>query len=270
MLRLNKNKNILLSLRDRELNSVTEPYKLSLNIISQYIRSDTTHYSHNWTKESKKAMTYEFGKLYFEDHSLCYSIYGRECQPSLLHHFKAKSANKKFIDVVTYNTPISKTFENCECKLSKCSCTSSFILCLTEDNWLCQYNLNTGKLMTEVYVLPTDFKLNFKYCDWDKYGETIVLTSQRNPFKEKFYASESGHLNKDDVIVNLAVFKAFPIEFVALLEIKRSIFGVACKHVNVGDGLLILGINHARVHIYSFDDVLAEGMYVFVFVSNSL
>lgn len=260
MFRLKKNKNILLSLRDRELNTVTEPYKLSLNIISQYIRSDTTCYKHSWTKQSKKAMTYEFGHLYFEDYSLCYSIYGRDCQPSLLHRFKAKNAQKKIIDVVTYNTPLPKTFENCQCDISKCSCHSKFILCLTEDNWLCQYNLNTGRLMTEVYVLPIDFKLNFKYCDWDKYGEKIVLTSQRNPFKEKLYASESQHLNKDDVVCNLAVFQAFPIEFLALLEIKRSVFGVTCKHVNVGDGLLILGINHDRVHIYSFEDVLAEGI----------
>lgn len=251
MFRLKKNRNILCSLRERELNSVSEPYRLSLNIISQLIRSDNTYYKYSWYQQSKKPIVYDFGILYFDQHKSCYSVYGRSCEPSLLHNLKSSSAKKKIVDVIAYNSPVHKTFENCECEISKCSCVSRFILCLTDDSWLCQYNLNTGELMSETYVQRINCEAKFKYCDWDEYAERLVLTSRLSSAKS-------------DVVVNMAVFTAFPIQFSALFEIKKSIFGSTCKHANVNDQLLILGMGYNRVHIYNFCEVLAEGINTFL------
>ncbi|KFM63677.1 DDB1- and CUL4-associated factor 17, partial [Stegodyphus mimosarum] len=105
--------------------------------------------------------------------------------------------------------------------------------------------------MREIYV-GSNFR--FKYCNWDMYGERITLTSSLKPYKNILTGPKG-----DDIVANLAVFTVLPLEFYAVLQIKRSVFGKTCNHVNVSEELLILGIGTADVHIYSFPEVIREG-----------
>ncbi|GIZ02659.1 hypothetical protein CEXT_7381 [Caerostris extrusa] len=247
MFRLKKNKNIVCTLQDREINT-TSPYKLSLNILSQLIRSNNRSFKQSWSKESPKPIVYDCGLLYFDNQRHCYNIFGSKGQPSLTK-LKDDSNSKKIVDRISYSFPVIKT--ECSCNRHPCICLSRYILYVTDDNWLIQRNPFTGVIYKKVYVKRSDgFNFNFKYIDWNVYAQEFVLTTKLNPFFEV--------TGKKDVVVNLAVFTIFPLQFKALLEIRRSVFGKTCRHVNVSDQLLILGMGSTRVHIYSFDATLAN------------
>ncbi|GFU20203.1 DDB1- and CUL4-associated factor 17 [Nephila pilipes] len=248
MFRLKKNKNIICTLRDREMNSVPSPYKYSLNIMCQLIQSDQTFYESSWFEQSTRPIMYDSGILYFDNHRKCYSIYGSKGQPSATR-LSDTNNSKKVKDVISYSSPTFKM--ECTCKLHPCTCLSKFIMYITEDNWLIQRNPYSGVIYKQVYVKRTDRNFKFQYCDWNVYAEQFVLTTKLSPDDKEMFP-------QSDVVVNVAVFTVFPFEFKALLEIKRSVFGKACKHVNVADQLLILGMGYDRVHIYSFDELMAK------------
>ncbi|GFY67018.1 DDB1-and CUL4-associated factor 17 [Trichonephila inaurata madagascariensis] len=248
MFRLKKNKNILSTLRDREMNVIPSPYKYSLNIMSQLIKSDQTIYESSWYKQSSKPIMYDNGILYFDNYRNAYTIYGSKGQPSATK-LSDPSNSKKVKDVISYSSPVFKM--ECTCKLHPCTCLSNFIIYITDDNWLFQRNPYSGDTYNQVYVKRSDRNFKFKYCDWNVYAEQFILTTKLDPDENEMFPGS-------DAVVNLAVFGVFPLEFKALFEIKRSVFGKACKHANVADRLLIIGMGYHRVHIYSFDELLAK------------
>ncbi|XP_023225442.1 DDB1- and CUL4-associated factor 17-like [Centruroides sculpturatus] len=55
----------------------------------------------------------------------------------------------------------------------------------------------------------------------------------------------------------------FPLEFIALTEIDRKIFGNKCNHVNVSEGLLIVGYGSASngtIQLYNFRQLIKDGI----------
>ncbi|KAF8787461.1 DDB1- and CUL4-associated factor 17 like protein [Argiope bruennichi] len=250
MLRLKKNKNIVCTLYDREINATSTPYKLSLNIMCQLIQSKQSFYESSWTKESSRPIVYDGGLIYFNNHKSCYNIYGYENKPSLTKLTNI-NGSERILDVISYAAPVFK--QECNCEVCPCSCLSRSIIYITKDNWLIRRNPITGVILNKIYTKRLDRIFNFQYIDWNIYSKEVILTTKLNPEKEP-----SSNI---DVVVNLAVFTSFPLEFRALLEIRRSVFGKACRHVNVSDQLLILGMNLDWVHIYSFEDVLANSIF---------
>lgn len=95
----------------------------------------------------------------------------------------------------------------------------------------------------------------FKYCDWDIYGDRFVLTSILNPDRRR----DGNSSRKTDVVVDIAVFSAFPFEFFMLFEVKRSVFGESCSAANLSDQHMVIGLGHANVNIYSFVDFINLG-----------
>lgn len=258
MLRTKKNKHLLMTLHDREINNACAPYFLSISVISQLLRSDTPLYNNYWQKSSKRPITYDCGYLYFNDYTSCFTLYGKNCMPSPLFKLQKSRARKKISDVISYSIPVYKTLDNtCKCCFQTCVCWSQYLLSVTEDNWLCQHAMSSGELIREFYVNRIGQKFSFKYCDWDVYSDRFVLTSTLNPD-----ISRESTL-KFNVVVNLAIFTAFPFEFFALLEIKRSIFGDNCTAANISDQHLILGMGHSQVNIYSFIDFINQGNFLY-------
>lgn len=258
MLRSRKNKSIVSILQDRELNNKCAPYFLSLNIISQLLRKNNSDalYKDYWKKSCHRPMTYDCGYLYFSNYTEFCSIYSEHGTKSFpMFKMQKSRAKMKISDVISYSIPVYKNIDNiCKCELQACTCLSQCLLSVSEDNWLCQHLMVNGKLIREVYVNCFGQKFLFKYCDWDVYGDRFVLTSTLNPDVPK-----TGEKKKTDVVVKLAVFTMFPFEFLALLEIKRSVFGENCTAANISDQHLILGKGSFQVHIYSFEDFLIQG-----------
>ncbi|GBM94827.1 DDB1- and CUL4-associated factor 17 [Araneus ventricosus] len=224
----------------------------------QLIRSKQSFYKCSWTKESLRPIVYEGGLLYFNNHKTSYNIYGFETQPSLTKLTNI-SGSARIMDVISYTSPVLNL--ECSCKMQPCTCLSRYIMYVTKDNWLVLRNPITGSIFSQTYIKRSDRIFNFQYIDWNVYSKEVILTTKLNPEKEPS--------SNVDVVVNLAVFTTFPLEFRALLEIRRSVFGKTCRHVNVSDQLLILGMNLDWVHIYSFEDVLENSVFTLYKLGDS-
>ncbi|XP_049520163.1 DDB1- and CUL4-associated factor 17 isoform X2 [Dermacentor silvarum] len=67
--------------------------------------------------------------------------------------------------------------------------------------------------------------------------------------------------SKPRVLITIAVFAMFPLQFKGMLEIDRAIFGKECNHANVSEGLLIVGTGSTltgAVRLYNFRNILEE------------
>lgn len=256
MLSSGKKESVISIFRDRELGNRCAPHFLSWKVASQLIRSKSRSslYPNYWKRTSHRDISYDTGYLYFSNYTeYCALRCVNEKLPPL-HPLGKTAAKKRVSDALSYTIPVYKNIDDiCKCSPQPCICLSQYILSVSEDNWLCQHLMKNGKLIKTYYINRFGHKFLFKYCNWDIYGERFILSSTLNP------GANTGTAKKGDTVVNLAIFTAFPIEFFALLEIKRSVFGENCTAVNTTEQLLIIGLGQSYVHIYNFDDFLKGG-----------
>lgn len=261
MLNSRKNRPVVSMLRDRELNIGYSPYFTSLEIATQLIRSDKKSlYTTTWKKSSPKEIAYDSGNLYFSNYKqYCPVNLSSKKQPPPFYKMEKSLAKKRVSDAISYSaTSVIKDVQDiCQCETLRCMCLSPYLLSISEDNWLCQHSMASGKIMKQIYVNVIGQKVKFKYCDWDMYGERFILTTTRHhyPFRNTS--------QKNDVLANIAVFKTFPIEFYALMDVKRSVFGHNVTAVSISNQSLIIGLGSTYVAIYNFDDFLKQGEYHF-------
>ncbi|XP_037565429.2 DDB1- and CUL4-associated factor 17-like [Dermacentor silvarum] len=115
-----------------------------------------------------------------------------------------------------------------------------------------------GKVHQEIYLgSPNRYK--FKHIDWETHGETIILQSLHNHSHPQL--TQPAARSKPRVLITIAVFAMFPLQFKGMLEIDRAIFGKECNHANVSEGLLIVGTGSTltgAVRLYNFRNILEE------------
>lgn len=262
MLNSRKNRSVVSMLRDRELNIGYSPYFTSLEVATQLIRSNKKSlYTNTWKKSSPKEIAYDSGNLYFFNYKqYCPVNLSNNKKPPPFYKMEKSLAKKRVSDAISYSaTSVIKDVQNiCQCESLRCMCLSPYLLTISEDNWLCQHSMASGKIMKQIYVTVVGQKVKFKYCDWDMYGERFILTTTRH-----HYPFRNTVTQKNDVLANIAVFKTFPIEFYALMDIKRSVFGNNVTAVSISNQSLIIGLGSTYVAIYNFDDFLKQGEHYF-------
>ncbi|XP_022237926.1 DDB1- and CUL4-associated factor 17-like isoform X2 [Limulus polyphemus] len=235
----------------RELNLTGSNYRLSLKLLHKLICDKKSSFLKIWEAHSKQPITCEDGKLYFDNYHTCLTLCGRNSLPSTLYKLKSRSKEKRIEDCIVYSGPLFKTLT--EPKLQQ-----AFFLALTGDNWLECYSNQTGELLQQVYLGPTA-RYKFRHVDWETHGEQVVIQSVQN--QSVTPTTQPGI--RPRVLEAIAMFSVFPMEFKALVEIDREVFGKDCNHVNISEGLLIIGVGNSatgRVRLYNFVQVVKEGL----------
>lgn len=236
----------------RQINAIPSPTKICLKILRRLIESEDSIYRQIWKTSSQQPILCEDGKLYLNNYSKCLTLRGDNGFPSELYSLPQGGRFQRIVDAVVYSGPVYDLVN------SEPECYKPFFVSLSADNWLRSYDNFTGKLLQEVYIgCPS--KLKYQHCDWETYGKQLVLTSALNVV----IRGETSARKKPRVLATLAVFTVLPLQFVALLEIDREIFGDNCNHVNVSEGMLVIGTGttlSGALRLYDFTQVLQQSI----------
>ncbi|XP_064459526.1 DDB1- and CUL4-associated factor 17-like [Ornithodoros turicata] len=227
----------------RELGITKSAYRLSLKILRQLICDKNTTFTKIWETQSKHPIAVEDGYIYLHNYRTCLTLCGINSLPSLLYKLPPDAKNKRIEDALVYSGPLHRLPPSArDCK--------ALFLSLTGDNWIYCHDKMTGNVCQEIY-LGSPGRYKFKHIDWETHGETIILQSLHNQS-----ATIGG---KPRVLITVAVFSMFPIQFKGMLEIDRAVFGKDCNHANVTEGLLIVGAGstlNGTVRLYNFADII--------------
>lgn len=247
MPKIREENNVIQQLWQRQLSLIRNPYRLSLKILRKLVCNKHSTFIKVWESHSKQPILCEDGKLYFNNYQSCFTLNGHNCLPSELYKLPALSKQKKIEDAIIYSGPVIEFTTQIETY-------KAFFLGLTKDNWLNSYDNLTGQKLQDIYLGPLN-RYKFKRVEWETHGENIIVTSIQNQIQVQG--------TRPRVLVAIAMLSAFPLEFIALLEIDRKIFGNKCNHVNVSEGLLIIGYGNASngtIHLYNFKQIVENGI----------
>lgn len=239
------------SLQYREIGIGKSPYRSSLKILRLLICDQRSTFTKIWETHSKSPIAFEDGHIYLDNYRTCLALCGINSLPSPLYKLPQEPKNKKIEDALVYTGPLHRLP-----KLAK-DCRALF-LSLTADNWVYCHDKMNGKVHQEIYLgSPSRYK--FKHIDWETHGETIILQSLHNHSHPQL--TQPAARSKPRVLITIAVFAMFPLQFKGMLEIDRAIFGKECNHANVSEGLLIVGTGSTltgAVRLYNFRNILEE------------
>lgn len=239
------------SLQYREIGIGKSPYRSSLKILRLLICDQRSTFTKIWETHSKSPIAFEDGHIYLDNYRTCLALCGINSLPSPLYKLPQEPKNKKIEDALVYTGPLHRLP-----KLAK-DCRALF-LSLTADNWVYCHDKMNGKVHQEIYLgSPNRYK--FKHIDWETHGETIILQSLHNHSHPQL--TQPAARSKPRVLITIAVFAMFPLQFKGMLEIDRAIFGKECNHANVSEGLLIVGTGSTltgAVRLYNFRNILEE------------
>lgn len=239
------------ALQYREIGIGKSPYRSSLKILRLLICDKRSTFTKFWEIHSKSPIAFEDGHIYLDNYRTCLALNGLNFCPSPLYRLSQEPKNKKIEDALVYTGPLHRLPERAK------DCRAHF-LSLTADNWVYCHDKMNGKVLQEIYLgSPSRYK--FKHIDWETHGETIILQSLHNHSHPQL--TQPAARSKPRVLITIAVFNMFPLQFKGVLEIDRAIFGKECNHANVSEGLLIVGTGSTlsgTVRLYNFRSILEE------------
>lgn len=245
-----KSKGTVQALQYRELGITKSAYRFGLKILRSMICDKRSTFTKIWDMQSKYPIAFEDGHIYIENYRTCLALCGINSIPCTLYKLPQEPKDKKIEDALVYSGPLPELPKHPE------DCRAMF-LSLTADNWVYCHDKMNGKIHREIYLgSPNRYK--FKHIDWETHGETIIMQSIHNPNP---HTSAQASRSKPRVLITIAVFTMFPVQFKGMLEIDRAIFGKECCHANVSEGLLIVGTGSTvtgTVRLYNFRDILEE------------
>uniref|UniRef100_A0A224YCK6 DDB1-and CUL4-associated factor 17-like n=1 Tax=Rhipicephalus zambeziensis TaxID=60191 RepID=A0A224YCK6_9ACAR len=246
-----KSRGTVQALQYREIGIGKSPYRSSLKILRLLICDKRSTFTKIWETHSKSPIAFEDGHIYLDNYRTCLALCGINSLPSPLYKLPQEPKNKKIEDALVYTGPLHRLP-----KLAK-DCRALF-LSLTADNWVYCHDKMNGKVHQEIYLgSPSRYK--FKHIDWETHGETIIMQSLHNHNHPQL--TQPAARSKPRVLITIAVFNMFPLQFKGMLEIDRAIFGKECNHANVSEGLLIIGTGSTltgTVRLYNFRNILEE------------
>ncbi|CAN7987180.1 unnamed protein product [Ixodes hexagonus] len=248
-----RSKGTVQALSFREIGVSKSHYRFSLKILRQLICDKCSTFTKIWETHSKSPIAFEDGHIYLDNYRTCLALCGINSLPSPLYKLPQEPKSKKIEDALVYTGPLYRLPPTAK------ACRALF-MSLTADNWVYCQDKMTGQVHQEIYLgSPNRYK--FKHIDWETHGETIILQSLHNhghlsaPCRVRYSNS------KPRVLITIAVFSLFPVQFKGMLEIDRAIFGKECNHANVSEGLLIVGTGSTvtgTVRLYNFRDILQQ------------
>ncbi|KAA0716086.1 DDB1- and CUL4-associated factor 17 [Triplophysa tibetana] len=214
----------------------------NLKILRNIMLQDDTEFIKVWRKTSKSLIFYESGWIYFDNYRCCYS--SLLPQPELLYKLPK---TEKIEDALLCQCPL--TFLN-DTVLPKASDQKPCLLALTKD-WLYRLSAETGKCLEHVYLSS---RLKFRSLGWDSCQETFYVKSIKN----KQTVLEQQACVDNDILMRLAIFRVFPLDFVGMLEISKKIFGKTAVDVLLSQGVLAISHSSKHVKLYSFEYILEK------------
>ncbi|XP_057192911.1 DDB1- and CUL4-associated factor 17 [Triplophysa rosa] len=210
----------------------------NLKILRNIMLQDDTEFIKVWSKTSKSLVFYESGWIYFDNYRCCYS--SLLPQPELLYRLPK---TEKIEDALLCQCPLDTV-------LPKASDQKPFLLALTKD-WLYRLSAETGKTLEHVYLSS---HLKFRSLGWDSCQETFYVKSTQN----KQTVLERQACVDNDILMRLAIFQVFPLDFVGMLEISKKIFGKTAVDVLLSQGVLAISHSSKHVKLYSFEYILEK------------
>ncbi|CAL9690257.1 unnamed protein product [Knipowitschia caucasica] len=214
----------------------------NLKLLRGVILQDTRTYSKVWCKSSKSTITSEAGQMYFENYQDCYSCL--HVDPYLLYKLTRRSKQDKFEDALLCQTPLDRTLETPMDQKPN-------LLVLTANNWIYRLSAHTGKELERIYLSP---KHKFRYLGWDVSQEVLYVKTIQN--KESASERQAGITH--NTLMHLAVFTAFPLQIVGIIEINKKVFGSSVSDVVLSQGVLAVSYSNKSVRLYSSEHIFQK------------
>lgn len=188
-----------------------------------------------WKKETTRPVMFEDKKLYFEDSSQCYYVWGKNGTPSIL--YSIENDVTRYEDCIVYAAKVSVVpqprddFANC-------------FLGLTKTNHVVRRDNLTGRLLNDIIIGP---EFRFSQLNWQVNGVDVILQS--------VYSQKNGVENKT-VLQAMLLFSIQPFKLKCLFELKKSVVGKDFSMGNASENILILGGPGGRIVMYSLPDLI--------------
>ncbi|XP_006265968.1 DDB1- and CUL4-associated factor 17 isoform X1 [Alligator mississippiensis] len=217
----------------------------NLGILRRLLCQESTKFRKVWTSHSTSPITYESGRIYFDNYRCCVSSIAGE--PRILYQMPPCSKSEKIEDALLLECPLGET-------LPSLSDYKTSLAVLTAQNWLLRLSANTGEILEKIYLAGSYCK--FRYLNWDSPQEIMVVKS----VQQKLSAAARQAGIQQSVLFFLAVFRVLPLSFIGMLEINKKIFGNSVMDVAISNGILIVMYSVGLVKLYSFQAISEQFM----------
>ncbi|XP_077998672.1 DDB1- and CUL4-associated factor 17-like [Glandiceps talaboti] len=243
-----RRKNIIFDLLEKEIPSHGNLHRRNLKIMRKLVCQESSKYKMVWDKHSKYPVNFEDNKLYFDNYRSCYTCCGRNGVPQLLYKLPSCPPSEKIEDALMCSIQLDKLLpENRGWRPS--------FFALAADNRLVRYDLKTGELLQDVFLSR---RYKFRHLSWETDPKTLILRSIHT--KHTAMARAAGI--SQPLVMVLAVFSVFPLEFLAMLEIDKNIFGRDVVDAMIAHSTLVVTHQSGVVKLYSFQNILQEHTYL--------
>ncbi|XP_067658481.1 DDB1- and CUL4-associated factor 17-like [Haliotis asinina] len=236
--------NVVRMLRRRQLGGRCNIYRKDLKILRSIILRGRTEYRKVWEKQSKSHISCEGSRVYFDNYKSCYTGNGKAGAPRQLYRLQDCPNSSKIEDALICNiAPEHIPLPHSGHKGS--------IVTITSNRWLHRRDLRTGTVLEAVYLSPNK---KFRELGWITEQERFYVRSTHTPALAVHRQAGIPVC----VVMVLAVFNIYPLEFVGMLEIDKRVFGSDVTDAMLSQDMLIIMHQSGHVRLYSFNHILEK------------
>ncbi|XP_046362056.2 DDB1- and CUL4-associated factor 17-like [Haliotis rufescens] len=236
--------NVVRMLQRRQLGGRCNVYRKDLKILRSIILRGKTEYRKVWEKQSKSHISCEGSRVYFDNYKSCHAGIGKAGVPRQLYRLQDCPNSSKIEDALICNiAPEVIPLPHSGHKGS--------IVTITSNRWLQRHDLRTGAILEAVYLSPNK---KFRELGWISEQERFYI---RSTHTTALAVHRQAGIPVCIVMV-LAVFNIFPLEFVGMLEIDKRVFGSDVTDAMLSQDLLIVMHQSGHVRLYNFNHILEQ------------
>uniref|UniRef100_A0A4W3ISC1 Ddb1 and cul4 associated factor 17 n=1 Tax=Callorhinchus milii TaxID=7868 RepID=A0A4W3ISC1_CALMI len=232
-----KNNCCILSARSLGLygNEAGSLYRKNMIILQHLVCQKTTTFESVWAKQSNSTVSYEKGRIYFDNYRCCFSSIGP--RPTLLYELPKRHESEKIEDALLCECPVEEM-------LPKPSDHKPCLITVTASNWLMRICTSTAEILEKVH-LSSQWK--FRYLAWETTRETIVVKTTHNKLTPAARAAGM----QQSALFYLILFNVLPLTLIGMLDINKKVFGNNVTDATISEGLLIVTFSTGLVRFYS-------------------
>uniref|UniRef100_V9KN91 DDB1-and CUL4-associated factor 17-like protein n=1 Tax=Callorhinchus milii TaxID=7868 RepID=V9KN91_CALMI len=241
-----KNNCCILSARSLGLygNEAGSLYRKNMIILQHLVCQKTTTFESVWAKQSNSTVSYEKGRIYFDNYRCCFSSIGP--RPTLLYELPKRHESEKIEDALLCECPVEEM-------LPKPSDHKPCLITVTASNWLMRICTSTAEILEKVH-LSSQWK--FRYLAWETTRETIVVKTTHNKLTPAARAAGM----QQSALFYLILFNVLPLTLIGMLDINKKVFGNNVTDATISEGLLIVTFSTGLVRFYSCQWIIEKFM----------
>nr|XP_022341112.1 DDB1- and CUL4-associated factor 17-like isoform X1 [Crassostrea virginica] len=239
-----KCQNVFQQIRRREYGLKQGP-RSKIEILKTLILDENYVYKEVWRTYSSKHVKTEGGRIYMENYKDCYGGYGRGNKPVHLYTLHTPQDQK-------IETALDASIQPETLSLPNNGERPSFY-CIVGKSWLIRYDLLKGHLLEKVFLSQQSY-CSFKDLSWNEPGKSIVVKSTHN-VAGSLRPEESRQPN---IVSIFAMFEVFPLKFVGMFEVTRSVFGKDTVDAMVSSGFLTTMHRSGMVKLHSLEHIIQQ------------